>query len=64
MIKGKANIKITIQGLIEWGQNLSANKDNRIRTVHELDQCYLTAIRTYFTRWLTRTNSYDFISTI
>ncbi len=47
MIKGKANITITIQGLIEWGQNLSANKDNMIWTAHELDQCYLMAIRTY-----------------
>ncbi len=27
-------------------------------------QRYLMAIRTYFTRWLIRTNSYDFTRTI
>ncbi len=30
----------------------------------EYIQRYLTAIRTYFTRWLIRTNSYDFTRTI
>ncbi len=29
-----------------------------------LFQRYLTAIRTYFTRWLIRTNSYDLTRTI
>ncbi len=30
----------------------------------EFIQRYLTAIRTYFTRWLIRTNSYDLTRTI
>ncbi len=29
-----------------------------------MQQRYLTAIRTYFTRWLIRTNSYDLARTI
>ncbi len=50
-----------------WGVRIWLQPDNSIVLIHMNflnDQRYLTAIRTYFTRWLIRTNSYNLTRTI
>ncbi len=63
-------IKCLIQG---YGMiaNASLPATNYATPATKLSECttsfnqrYLTAIRTYFTRWLIRTNSYDLTRTI